>query len=73
MATDILSAFWLNKLGKPLEAQTNDSHTLPVARIKKVMKSDLDLKNLVCFLLFNLPDDQRRSPHHVCKGFRALY
>lgn len=40
-------------------------HTLPLARIKKIMKSDEDVK--VINILYIL-DDKCRSSHFICKG-----
>jgi len=46
--THIIQAFWQNQLLNIEQTQTEfKSHSLPIARIKKVMKSDDDVKTLV--------------------------
>ncbi|KAG4089134.1 histone-fold-containing protein [Neocallimastix lanati (nom. inval.)] len=46
--THIIQAFWQNQLLNIEQTQTEfKSHSLPIARIKKVMKSDDDVKTLM--------------------------
>ena len=60
----LMHAFWANQL---ISANQDDqdfkTHTLPIARIKKVMKSEDEAKHLVYSI--NL-DDISRSSYYIC-------
>lgn len=69
----ILSNFWQAQM-QLLEQSEVDfkNYQLPLARIKKVMKTDDEVKPMVQPSHDPL-DDQCRSSYYFCKGLRNLY